>query len=211
MTRISKPMRSRRAAKRVDLTDLRAALADTRLYVSLGLVAEAADDADSEYYELVTDDAGQVTDILVEVTLVPSNIPVTCRLGGFSGAFGIIQIPQLGDEVMVNIPDGQVDWMPTIIARLSTGSVPAGAAPSPTKIVIMAETFEVHDGSGETDRLVRLSEFNELRQWDLEHTHAGLFGGVGSTALLTSPPTKSTAGTPPDLPPTATGTPVLRG
>jgi hypothetical protein len=164
--KISKPMRGRRPTKRLDMTHLRTLLRDRRIWAALGIVVKPAE-GDADHWELVTDDAGNVTDILVEVQLVPSKIEVTARLGGFTSTYGIVCVPNLGDEVIVHVPDGEVDWMPVVIAPLSTGGVAGGGAgdqaPAPSRIVVVGDVY-VHDGSGGAEPLVKKSEFDG-------HTH----------------------------------------
>lgn len=215
MTRVTKPRRGGRGAKRINPADLRAIVGDNRMWCSLGVVTESSEDQDSDYYELIPGSDGQLKDVLIEVLLVPSNIPITARLKGIAQGIGVITIPSLGDEVIVDIPDAAVDWMPSIVAVLSTGSIPNpdGQGPAPRRVLIVADDVLVHDGSGGAEPLVRKSEFDAHREWAEAHRHAGLLGGTGSVAGLTSPPA---TGLPPysggssDPPPEIEGTPVLR-
>lgn len=163
MTRIASAMRaSRRPVKRIDLRDMREVLKDARVWAAVGQVIQPDGEADATHYELVPGETGAIVDILVEVLLVPSNIEVTCRLAGAAGARGAITIPDVGDEVLVVVPEGQVDWMPVLIARLSTGDVPnpVGQGPSTTTTVIMDTTVLIHDGTGGAEPLVRKSDFD---------------------------------------------------
>ncbi len=57
---------------------------------------------------------------------------------------------------------------------------------------------------------MRKSEHEALAAHVDAHTHAGLLGGSGSVAGLTSPPTTSPTGLPVDTSPAITGTPVLK-
>ncbi len=92
---------------------------------------------------------GNTVDILVDVVLHPSETPVTARL-----AAGIWDVPDVGDEVAVLVPDGAIDFMPIIVARLSTNHVPTVQGPQPGRIVIERDEVIVHDGSGGAERAV---------------------------------------------------------
>lgn len=102
-----------------DLRDFREALADGRVWVSLGIVVQRA--GEDSHFEI--DDR----DVLVEVDLVPEGQPLTCRLGGLGGGVGhgIWRIPPAGTEVVVLVPGGEIEQAdPVIVAVLSTGQVP---------------------------------------------------------------------------------------
>jgi len=170
MTQISRPLRRRRGgAKRLDLTDLRAVLQDSRLFTRFGrvYVPEGA----SKHFEIISENGS--IDILVDVLLEPRDFDVTCRLGGTGGAKrGAWTIPNPGDEVAVVVPDGEIDWMPIIVAVCSTGEVPAGLAENVT--VIADGKVLVHDGDGGTEPLVKKSEFEA-------HVHTAPGGGGVTT------------------------------
>lgn len=158
----------RRGTKRLDLSTLREALKDTRVWALVGVVIKPDGEEGATHWEVVTDDAGNATDIVVEVNLVPANVEVTARLS----MLGVVQVPEVGDEVLVVFPDGQLDWMPVIAARLSSGAVPypssAATRPKPTSILIVPPPgghVYVYDGdTGNVEPLVKRSEFNG-------HTH----------------------------------------
>jgi hypothetical protein len=198
----------RRPTKRLDLRDLRAAVEDSRVWSAVGQVIQPDGEAGATHYELVPGESGAIVDILVEVLLLPSNIEVTCRLAGAAGARGAITIPDVGDEVLIVIPNGQVDWMPVLIARLSTNDVPnpVGQGPATGTTVIMDTTVLVHDGTGGAEPVVKLSEHQALAEHVDQHLHAY---ASPAGAALTSPPTHNVAGTPLDAAPEATGTEVL--
>ena len=204
MTRIDKPMRGRRATKRLDVTDLRAVLRDRRTWNALGVVAEF-DDGDS-HFELVTDDDGALIDILVEVELVPDQVRVMARMSGFAGGAGagIWSIPAIGDEVIVAIPAGQIDFQPAIVGVLSSGGIPngGGQGPAPGRTIIVAGEVLIHDGSGGAAELAKASELNDLRSYVAGHGHPVTVAGplAGNTTGITPLP-------PTDYP----GTEVLKG
>jgi hypothetical protein len=208
--RISAPRRQRRGAMRVDLKGLRDALADTRLWASLAIVALPEGEA-RPHWEIDTDESGNIRDIFVDVVLVPANIEVEARLSGVGTGVAMIDIPALGDEVIIVFPDGRLDHAPTIVARTS-GSVRSDVeaqGPAPQRLVIIAPEVLIHNGDGTAEPLVRKSEFDAHREWALGHKHAGLLGGTASVAALTSPPASAPVGTP-DPPPTITGTSVVK-
>lgn len=183
----------RRGSKRLDVAGLREALKDTRVWASLAIVMAPDGEAGAEHWELDLDETGAPVDILVEVLLVPSNVEVTARLGGFAGAAGVITVPDVGDECLVIFPDGQLDWMPTLVARMSTGTVPnpTGQGPAPGRTVIVNTQVVVHDGSGGAGPLVTRAEF-------MAHTHAAPTLSPGDqtyTTPNTGAPTASITGT----------------
>lgn len=176
MSRITKPLRSRGPVKRLDLTDMRSLFRDRRMWSAFGIVTEP-DDGDA-HWEIVTNDDGDAVDVLIEVVLHPSEEQVTCRLRG-----GMWEVPNVGDEVAVLVPEGERDFMPIIVCKLSSASVPTGSqGVAPGRIVIVPSNGEkvyVHDGNGGTDALVKRSEF-------LAHGHPT--AGTGPV----SPPTAAT-------------------
>jgi hypothetical protein len=139
--RISKPLRGRKPTKRLDLTDLREAVKDQRVWCALGVVIQP--DGEPFHFELVTD-GDQVTDVLVDVETQPDGLDVTCRLAaaGASQGAGLWRVPAVGDEVAVLLPDGDVSFMPTIVAVLSSGEVPRRAAIGRT-VLVAPDSVEV--------------------------------------------------------------------
>lgn len=189
--RTSTPKRGRKAAKRLDLSDLRHVLKDGRIWTGIG-IATAPDDG-SPHWRIEVDDAGEGVDVLVDVVLQPEGIPVSARL-----AAGVWIVPAIGDEVIVVIPAGRVDFMPAIVGLLSSNNVPTGGGqgPQPGRIVLAMAQVLVHDGTGGAEELVKRSEF-------LKHTHvtAGTGPATPPTLLPSEPYGSST-----DFP----GTLVLR-
>ena len=173
--RTSTPKRGRKAAKRLDLTDLRHILRDTRVWAAIG-VATAPEDG-SQHWRIETDDAGGQVDILVNVVTQPGGVPLQARL-----AAGVWVVPALGEEVAVLVPDGRFDFMPTIVALLSSNTVPDGT--DPTTIVIARGKVLIHDGAGGAAPLPTLSEFNN-------HTHTSASSG-SPTSTPISPATGTT-------------------
>ena len=206
----------RRGTKRLDLSTLREALKDSRVWASMGVVVKPDGEESATHWEIVVDDDGNATDIVVEVNLVPANIEVTARLN----MLGAVQVPEVGDEVLVVFPDGQLDWMPSIVGRMSGGHVPYPSSalihdtrPKPGTILIVPPAgghVYVYDGdTGTVDNLVRKSEYNALKNKYDNHKRAGALGGTGSAPALTTAPVTDPAGTTGDPLPSITGTTVL--
>lgn len=165
--RVTKPFRGQRGSKRLDLTDLRSLVRDTRTWCSIGRVF-VPPGAASHY----TIEDG---DIIVEVVLQPSLHDVTCRLAG-----GMWIVPAVDEEVVVALPEGEMTFMPTIIAVLSTGNVPSAQQPTPTRMVIQRQEVVVHDGAGGANPLPTLAslqasidKLNALMDKYIAHTHTG--------------------------------------
>ena len=129
--------------------------------------------------------------MVVEVEFQPSGVQVTTVVGTVAGSFGagVWAVPPVGSEVMVMIPDGDLDFQPTVVALTSSGSLPDGIAIN-TIVVAAPPGGEVliHDGSGGTEPLVTKSEHES-------HTHTGLLGGTGSALASTTTPDSSISGT----------------
>ncbi len=118
-----RPRRANRGAKRLDVSDLKAIVKDQRIWSNLGVVIEPEDG--EPHFEIVTVD-GTIVDVLVEVELVPERIHVTARLAGRGGqGRGLWEVPQVGDEVAVIVPDGEVEFCPIVVATLSGGEIPS--------------------------------------------------------------------------------------
>lgn len=195
--RVTKPFRGQRGSKRLDLTDLRSLVRDTRTWCSIGRVF-VPPGAASHY----TIDDG---DIIVEVVLQPSLHDVTCRLAG-----GMWIVPAVDEEVVVVLPEGEMTFMPTIVAILSTGNVPTAQQPSPTRMVIQRQEVVVHDGAGGANPLPTLASLqasidrlNDMIGIYKAHTHLGGTGPGGHTGI----PEQLTISDADD----AVGTTVLKG
>jgi hypothetical protein len=175
MTRITKPLRGRKPKKRLELGPMREALRDRRAWTRLGVVI--APEGGGPHWRIVGDNA----DILVEVELMPTSEVVEARLMGG----GMHIVPDLGEEVLVCLPEGELTWMPTIVAILNNASTmpdAGGQGPAPQRIVIARPnaTVLIHDGSGGAEELVKRSEF-------LSHGHPIV--ATGATSPTTGPVT----------------------
>lgn len=179
----SRPMRSRKAAKRVDLTDLRHLLKDARLWTGIGIVPEPENGA--QHWRIETDDAGEHVDILVDIELQPEGIPVSARI-----AAGVWAVPAIGEEVAVIIPAGRVDFMPTIVALLSSNAVPSsgGQGPTPDRIVLVRSQVLVHDGAGGAVSLSLKSDSEGVDNKYKDHLHLDSAGSPTSGPLKTVVP-----------------------
>lgn len=177
MTAIRQRMRRPKAAKRLPVAEFRELLRDHRMWCKLAIVYQPDDGL---HYELVTE-GSTLVDILVEVETVPDRVPLTCRLGAIAGSSGkgIWSIPAVGDEVIVAVPDGQLDFIPSIVAQLSSGDIPNPSSQGPTtnRTVIVNGTVLIHDGSGGAAELPTMAEFKA-------HVHPT---GTGPSGVPTDP------------------------
>lgn len=166
MAKIPHRRRQRTRARKLDLEQMRELLKDRRVHTAYGIVV--APDGPNSHYDL------DGVDLLIEVETSPDQLDLTCRWG--LGGQGPWTVPAVGDEVVILVPNGQIDFMPVIVGVLSTGVVPEGVAPSVT--VISNGTVYVHDGTlAGAESLVKKSEFEA-------HVHAT---GVGPSDVPTAP------------------------
>lgn len=178
MSRLPKRRFARKPkSKRFDTTGMVKTLEDLGfargLFSAVGVVLDS--DGDGSHFEL--DDE----DLLVEVELQPSGIQLTARVSTVASGpgAGIWRVPPVGAEVLVSIPDGDLDFQPVITGWYSTGSLPEGVAEDTLVIAAPAGgTILLHDGSGDAKELV----FKEAYE---AHTHPTAFGpsGVANNAL----------------------------
>lgn len=192
MTAIRSRKRRKKPTKRFPQALLRGMLQqDRRLWTALGVVIDP--EGVGEHYELVIEN-GVLVDILIEVETVPQRIHLTgCRLATAAAGAGqgIWTIPNVGDEVAVLVPDGQIDFSPMVVAILSSGDVPnpSGQGPAPNRTIIVNGEVLVHDGSGGAEALVKKSEFDG-------HTHgSGTYQAGGDDVTGTSSGAASVTGT----------------
>lgn len=162
----------------MELSDLRHLMRDSRMWFAIGIVTKPDD---GEAVEVST------TDVLVEVLLQPSLQPVTCRLPARVWA-----APDVGDEVMVGLPEGALEFMPVIVGVLSGGSVPSVQGPQTGRIVIERNEVLVHDGSGGAVALALKSDVDSHKTTYDVHTH---LDPVSGTTSGPSAPFNSATGT----------------
>lgn len=160
MALIKSMKRKRKGTKRFDPSDLKEILKDRRSWNVVATVI-VPDELDV-HYELIVE-GGVLVDILVEVVTHPGGIELTCRLKS-GGLAGIVEIPNVDDEVLVAIPEGQIEFCPTIVAFLSGRSIPnpAGQGPALGRTVIVNGEVLVHDGSGGAVPLARADHKHDL-------------------------------------------------
>lgn len=120
----------------MDVTALLELTRDGRTHNAVGVVI-AADDSGSHFE---VDGA----DVMVEVELQPSQVGVTCRLGAPAGGqgAGLWRVPAIGTEVLVVVPDGELDFMPTIVCCASSGGTPDRVGDDRT-ILVAPDRIEV--------------------------------------------------------------------
>lgn len=188
----TKRLRKRRkAVHRLDLVSLREALKDRRCWTCLAVTE--IPDGETSHFELVVDESGDVTDILVDVVTQPEGQELTCRLD----MRGTIEIPGLGDEVLVCLPSGRIDFMPTITGFMSSGNVPnpAGQGPTIGRILIIKEEVLVHDGTGGAKELAYKSDVQTVRDELHGHEHTYIPGNNAATTTTLGPSVTSPTGT----------------
>lgn len=155
MPRFGKPRRATRRANPALAKDFVRGL-DDRIWTGLGTVLAAQGGGDHwESHE------GQ--DITVRVELHPSGTVLRCRLGALAAGVGTgaWQVPPVGCEVAVLIPDGEPDAGGIIVATLSCGEIPEGVAPSDLVIVVPDGAKVYIRGAGGTpEPLVTKSQFD---------------------------------------------------
>ncbi len=142
---------------------------DLRQHFEIGVVT--AEQGDSHF----TIEDG---DIWVDVSLVPTGQPVTCRMSSIAGGpgRGVWMVPANGSEVCVAFPNGTIEGGGIIIANLSTANLPEGVAED--QIVIVAPKVLVYNSdSADADPLPTLAEFRG-------HTHQT---GMGPSTPTTDP------------------------
>lgn len=197
MTVVRGRKRNRNPVKKLDLNPLRRALKDHRVWSKLAVVIDP--DGDARHFELVTED-GVLVDIIVEVETVPDRVPLSCRLSG--GVGGEWRVPAIGEEVVVCVPDGMIDFQPTIVAVLSSNEIPnpVGQGPAAGRTIITNSEIFAHDGTGGAQALPTKADYDALKAKYDGHKHAAFLGGTASVAGLTSSPASDPTGTADPLP-----------
>lgn len=174
--KITAPYRGRSSSKRLDLTDMKHALAidGIKLWCAMAIVQAPQGEP---HFEVLADD------VHVEVVTQPTLIELTCRL-----AAGMWRIPDVGEEVVVLIPEGEIAFMPILVDVLSSGSVPTAQGPALDTAVITRPHVLIHDGTGGAAALAMLSslqttidKLNDVIDKLLTHTHSGVTTGVGTS------------------------------
>jgi hypothetical protein len=185
---------------------------DGRVWSCLGIVKAAEDDG--QHWEI---DQGTM---LVQVKLQPSGDEVDAQVLGGAFGWGVWFVPPIGAEVIVAVPDGELDFSPVIVAVLASGSLPDGLAENQIQIVVPSGGEVLVNDGGTTEPLVRKSEYDALKaKYDAhEHFQFGYPGGgidIGSLVKTSGPDsgvatTGPAPGITPDPAPTITGTNILK-
>ncbi len=130
--------RPRHAKRRLDLSAVKDALKEQRLFPCLGLVTDEGVDS---HFDLDGED------LLIECKLIPNEEPVTARMGigGAGPGLGIWFIPPVGAEVALLICEGELEAGVFIVGILSTGFLPGGIAEGVTVIANSSKVL-INDG-----------------------------------------------------------------
>lgn len=161
--------RQKLGAKRPNIALFRSVFEDRRIHTDIGIVQP---DDDGPHYRIDTEN----NDVLVEVVLQPSLVPVTCKL---MMPGGIWCIPNAGEEVAVFMPGGQLDGTPFCIPFFaSADGLPEDLAVNRT--VIVRTMVIVHDGTGGAKAVAYA-----------DHTHLDSNGMETTTAISGTLPNPS--------------------
>lgn len=146
--KVTKSARGRVRAKRLDMSVIKAAHGPVNTQVYLGVVVQPQ--GETSHWSMDTEETGGP---LVWVELQPHREEVECRLGGLGGGAGdgVWRIPPTGTEVAVLSFDGDFGADPTIVAVLSSGSVPSEL--NATTLVIRAPSVTVNADAGDVNVL----------------------------------------------------------
>lgn len=134
MSRVTRPMRGRKASKRIDTTALESLMGQGPVQVKIGKVF--APDAQTQHWKRQQfKDGGEC--IVIEVETIPDGSDLTCRLAtwGSGGGNGGWAIPRVGTIVAVLVPEGVVEFHPLVIGVLDCNNVPLGVGEDFTIIV----------------------------------------------------------------------------
>jgi len=171
---IRKSKRPKRGKRRLDLSGMKKALQDDRVWTKLAVVT--TDDDSGSHFELDGED------LLVEVELIPGEERLTARMGLGGNNAGLFLIPPVGTEVVLLIPDGEFDCGPCIVGILSTGAMPGGLAEG-VAVLAAAQNVLIHDGSDSgVDQLV----FKTAYEAHVHPTGVGPSGVADNAAAPTS-------------------------
>jgi hypothetical protein len=164
-----------RGAKRLDMSGVRAALADRRYWLGIGLVYEPSGEP---HYE-VDEDLG----VLVNVELMPEREPLLCRLGGLGqgGAYGVWRIPPVGSEVAVAVPGGDIGGDTIIVGVLASGGVP-DELDEETLVVKAPKVVIIADGAVEVGEAGLVSTDGVVHGTGIDPFTGATYAALGSTS-----------------------------
>jgi hypothetical protein len=191
MPRVHRPGLPKKATNRIDPSVLRELLDDGKVHVQRALVVLEG----QSHFEIVEGGA----DVLVDVELQPSQVRCTARLGGLGGGpgRGIWCIPPVGAEVVVLVPDGDLEAGPIIVGAESSGQVPDGLDGT-TIVIVPAPGGKVliHDGdASEAQQLATLGDLNNLADYIASDMVIACPAGNSTPGVLSTPPLPDANGT----------------
>lgn len=169
-------MRRTSGSRGVDQTAMSNALKDGKVWCGLGIVVKRQ--GEQQHYEISDED------VLVSVDLMPEGQPLWCRLGGKY----MWRVPPVGSEVMVAMPAGELEQMPSIVTVLSTGEVDGDLdgdvllIVNSKKVVIKSTDDQVILGGTSGKEIARkgdnLTASQALKDW-AQAVEAGVSAGGG--------------------------------
>lgn len=171
--------------RRFDDSDLKRVVQDRRVWCALGTV--------SGDIEVLVDDAGRKM-VTMDVVTAPGGVLIRARLGmtGSGGAY-LGTLPEVGDEVLVAVPNGDFEFEPTIISTASHSdpldmlSADYTTLYSSKPLRIIAPSVSIsHDGVTH-EALVRLSDY-------VAHKHPSGTGPTGTPDNALTAGTKKVTG-----------------
>lgn len=174
----------------VDNSALRTAAMDGKVWCGVGLVVKRQDE--SQHYEIADGD------VLVSVDLMPEGQPLWARLGGKYAW----RVPPVDSEVMLAIPAGELEQMPTIVCTLSSGEVDSDLdgdmllIVNDKKVVIKSTDDQVILGGTSGKEIARKGDETDMGTW-IHQPASG--SGVTACSLTYVPPggTPTVIGGPP--------------
>ncbi len=206
------PRRGAKPSQVFDATDWRKIFADRRAWV----VAARVDlhDGETSHFSIDVDggeDGGAVRTLYVDVVTIPGDIELRCKVGTLP-----VFIPPVGSEVFVSIPDGIIDFVPTIVGYATPLGAQSGLADTRAVLALPPDVkLLVHDGSSAgCEPLVKRSEHNALvayvaKQFDSAAGHVHAVAGIPGLTTTIATGTADPATPTPEAPPEAEGTRTL--
>lgn len=183
--------RPRKRGKALDLSIWRAALKDGRVWTKLGRVTQF--EGEDSYYEW--DSNGE---LLIDVELSGTQERCFCR---YASPFGFWVIPPAGTEVIVGVPDGDLDADPVILGCISKNGISSLATAGKIVIAVPDGTqVEIRTQSGTAQALATKADVQAVRDALDGHAHTYIPGPSGTATTTLNPSV-----------PSPTGTTVLKG
>lgn len=142
----------RSGARGMNLQGATDAIDSLKQYVEIGVVR--AEGGDSHYS--IEDGS-----VWVDVVIMPTETPVTCRLatGVGSPGNGVWMVPANGTEVVVLFPGGSSEAGGIVTAILPSANLPEGIAEN--RIVIVADEVAIYkNGIASAEPLITKSQFD---------------------------------------------------